>query len=202
MRLLAKAISIIMAWGQPGLFVVAFLDSAGIPLPQGVDALVLLLSAKNPGLAYVYALIAMVGSVAGCLVLFYLARRGGKPFLDRIVPPEKTRRFREWYHDYGLVATFITTVVPVIPLPTKVFIASSGALGTRAVPFVLVVTAARGVRYLGEAYLGAQMGEHAWEWLRAHGRELGLAALGLFVLLYVLVKLGDRYVNSRSSVQG
>ncbi len=191
-----------MAWGQPGLFVVAFLDSAGIPLPQGVDALILLLSAKNPRLAHAYALIAIGGSVAGCLVLFYLARRGGEAFLDRVARSRRARRFRVWYAHYGLAGTFIATLVPVIPLPTKVFVASSGALGTRTAPFLLVVLAARSARYGGEAYLGAQMGEDAWAWLRGHGRELGLAALGLFVFCYLLIKAGDRYVNSRSRVQG
>ena len=191
-----------MAWGLPGLFVIALIDSAGLPLPQGVDALILLLAAKDPGQAHLYALSATAGSVAGCVFLFYLARHGGKAFLDRTFPPEKYPRLRAWYARYGLAGTFITVMIPVIPLPTKAFIVSSGALGTPASPFVLAVIAARAVRYGGEAYLGAQMGEHAWMWLRAHGRELGLAALVLFLLLYLMLKATDRHVKSSSKVQG
>jgi membrane protein DedA with SNARE-associated domain len=90
----------------------------------------------------------------------------------------------------------------VIPLPTKAFIISSGALGTPTGPFVLAVIVARAARYAGEAWLGAQMGDQAWPWLRAHGRELAIAALGLFLLLFVLLKVSDRHAKLRNAVQG
>lgn len=52
------------------------LDSAGIPIPAAVDALLMVLAANAPGTAYVAAAMAVVGSVAGSLFLFFVARKG------------------------------------------------------------------------------------------------------------------------------
>jgi hypothetical protein len=34
----------LVAWGPTGLFIAAFLDGAGLPIPGGVDALVIFLA--------------------------------------------------------------------------------------------------------------------------------------------------------------
>ena len=67
----------LLTFGIPGLFVIAFLDSAGIPLPGGVDLVVMLLSWQRPSLFLPIALIVALGSVLGCLVLYRIARTGG-----------------------------------------------------------------------------------------------------------------------------
>ena len=51
--------------------------SAGIPVAAGMDALVILIGIKAPERAYWTALLAVVGSLGGNLVLYYVARRGG-----------------------------------------------------------------------------------------------------------------------------
>ena len=49
----------------------------------GVDAMVVLVSALDSSQAYWAAIAAIVGSVAGSLVLFYIARKGGEAYLLR-----------------------------------------------------------------------------------------------------------------------
>jgi membrane protein YqaA with SNARE-associated domain len=174
----------------------AVLDSAGIPLPAGVDALLLLLAAVKPGLAYWSAALATAGSVAGCMVLYYAARKGGERYLDRHTQTGKGRRFRLWFLRYGLVTVFVPALLP-IPLPTKVFVICAGAFGVRAVPFLLVVLAARIPRYAGLAYLGSQLGEHSGTWLRAHTWQLTAASLVLLAGLLLLIKLVGRSRQAR-----
>ena len=187
----------IVAWGPPGVLLLAIVDSAGIPLPAGVDLLVVALAVLNPALAYVWAAAATVGSVAGCLILFYLARKGGQRYLDKNAQGARARQFRAWFQHYGLVTVFVPALLP-IPLPTKPFVLSAGALGVRLTPFLLVLVAARILRYFGLAYLGSQLGAHSAAWLRSHMWQLTAAALLLALLLMLLIRLSGRGSFSRS----
>ena len=63
--------------GPAGLFVLAILDSAGIPVVSGVDALLIWISIAKPESAYAAAGMALLGSVIGSLGLFFIARKLG-----------------------------------------------------------------------------------------------------------------------------
>jgi len=188
MRSIAKTL---VSWGLPGLFLLALMDSAGIPLPATVDALVVAVAAVNPALAYLSAAAAVVGSAAGCMILFYISRKGGQAYLDRSTEKLRAQRFRQWFLRYGLITVFIPALLP-LPLPTKVFVISAGALGVRPLPFFLVVVAARIPRYFGLAWLGSQLGEHSMAWLKAHGWHLAGFAVALCALLALLARFADR----------
>jgi len=189
MRSIAETL---ISWGLPGLFALALLDSAGIPLPATVDALLVAVAVVNPGLAYVSAAVAVVGSAAGCMVLFYISRKGGQVYLDRSTHKPRARKFRQWFLRFGLITVFVPALLP-LPLPTKVFVISAGALGVRPVPFLLVVLAARIPRYFGLAWLGSQLGEHSMAWLKAHAWHLAGFAIVLCALLVLLVHFADRF---------
>jgi membrane protein YqaA with SNARE-associated domain len=128
-----------------------------------VDTLLITLAIGNPSLAYLSAALAIAGSTAGCMVLFYVARKGGELYLERHTRSARAQKFRRWFLRYGLVTVFIPVLVP-LPLPTKVFVISAGVFG-----------------------------EHSTAWLREHAGELAGIALGLFVFLLLLVKLTDRF---------
>jgi len=187
----------LISWGPLGVLILAALDSAGIPLPAGVDALLIAVAAVNPGVAYLSALLGVVGSAAGNLFLFLVARKGGELYLDRHTQSERARRFRLWFQRYGLLTVFIPALVP-IPLPMKVFVLSAGALGVSPKLFLAVVLAARVPRYLGLAYLGARLGEGSTAWLRGHAWHLAGFAAGLFVVLFALVKLVEKRRSAAS----
>jgi len=179
------------SWGPWGVFLLAFIDSAGIPVSVGMDALIILLGARAPERVWLGATLAVIGSLAGNVLLFLLARRGGARFMQRTPQPGKPAKFREWFERYGLVTVFVPALVP-IPLPLKVFVVSAGVLRTPLLPFVLVVLAARVIRYYGEAWLGLKLGEESADFLRRHVWELlGLAA-GLFAFIYLLMRRSDR----------
>jgi membrane protein DedA with SNARE-associated domain len=174
------------------VFVLAMLDSAGVPLPATVDVLVVTFAAVNPHLAYYGAVAAIAGSTIGCTILFYIARKGGELYLDKHTRTGRALKFRQWFLHYGLVTVFIPALIP-IPLPTKVFVISAGVFGVRTVPFVMVILAARIPRYFGLAFVGFKLGENSTAWLRQHVWSFVAVAAGLFVLLLLLVKIGERF---------
>lgn len=156
-----------------------------------MDALILVVSALNPPSAYWSATLAIIGSTVGSLFLFWLGRRGGQRYLDKRTETGRAHKARLWYARYGMITVFVPALVP-IPMPLKLFVLCSGALGASVMQFTLVMLAARIPRYLGLAYLGAELGKDAPGYLRAHGWHLVLISLALFVLLYLLIRLRGR----------
>lgn len=180
-----------MALGPWGIVAVAFIDAA-IPIPNGLDVLVILLSVKEPSSAPLWAALAVVGSSAGNLVLFYFSRKGGQRLLKAEAPAGYRRRFRLWFNRYGLVTVFIPALIP-IPMPLKFFVVSSGMLGIGWVYFLGTVLLARTLRYGGEAYLGVQLGAHSSQYIDDHKLPLFAVAAFLFIALYLLIRLSDRW---------
>ncbi len=180
-----------VSWGPLGVLILAVLDSAGIPLPLGVDALVVTLGTWGAETAFLAAVLAVAGSVAGNLILYSLARKGGEAYAHRHILSPRAQRLHDWFIRYGLVTVFIPALLP-IPLPMKLFVILAGAFGVRRHSFILTVLAARIPRYFGLAYLGVAIGTQSLTWFVNHALELTLGAVGLFLFLYFLIRFKDR----------
>lgn len=190
--MLHKIAALLHAWGPGGAFLLALIDSVGIPLPGGVDALLVLTADTNPDLAYLTAALSVVGSAIGTMILFMIARKGGEVYLERHASSLRALRFRAWLADYGLITVLIPTLVPIPGLPMKVFVLSAGALGVSPGRFLLTVLAGRIPRYFGLAALGRALGDDAGGWMLAHKWHLVLGALILGALLMLLVRATRR----------
>jgi membrane protein YqaA with SNARE-associated domain len=188
-----KLTAALLAFGPFGILLVALLDSLVIPLPAGVDVLLLTIAVKEPGRAYFAALMAVVGSTCGNLVLFEAARHGTRWFVKKDdTPSPRAERFHRWFTRYGMLTVFVPCVTPVIPFPLKVFVVSAGALRTSLGKFLAVVLFARSLRYFGEAYLGIQLGEGAEAYLRHNAWQLLGVALAMATGLYLAIRWNDR----------
>jgi membrane protein YqaA with SNARE-associated domain len=189
--MLARLTAALVAFGPLGILVLAFIDSAGIPVASGMDALVILVAAKSPSRALLAASMGVLGSLIGNVALFLAARAGARRFVKQVPQPGDKRRFREWFERYGLLTIFIPCMLP-IPLPLKVFVISAAVFGTPLWTFVLVILSGRCIRYFGEAWLGLMLGEGSGQFLRAHTWHLLGFAVALFAALYVLLMLTER----------
>lgn len=167
--------------GPWGLFLIALLDSSLLSLPQVSDALVLLLSARHPHRMWLYAGLTTLGSVAGCLVMYYLGRKGGEAFLRKRFNAAHVDRAIGLYQRYGLLVVLVPSLLPP-PTPFKLFVLLSGAAGVGPLTFAAAVAAGRGLRYFGQGWLATQYGDEAAALFQAHGPRLFLAlAIGLVV---------------------
>jgi len=163
----------------------------GLPNPGGTDALVLLSAIADPRLAWLTGVLAAIGSLLGSLVFYEITRKGGEKLLSKYTPTPSGKRFRAWFLRYGLITVFISALVPIPILPFKVFAACAGAMAVPRRRLLLVLAAARFPRYLGMAYLGAQLGTNSSVWLRSHvWHLLGFAAI-VAMLLWGLIRLSD-----------
>lgn len=182
----------LIAFGPLGLFVIALLDSLGVPLVGGVDALLIYVAVKTPQMAYIAATTATLGSILGNLILFRMARYGVRRFAGIETPDGKRQKFRIWFQRYGLLTVFIPAVTPFVPLPLKVFVVSAGAMHTPVSRFLGVVLLARVIRYFGEAYLGIRLGEDAHGFLTRNGWNIAGIAVATALVLVGLIRWYDR----------
>jgi membrane protein YqaA with SNARE-associated domain len=182
----------LLAFGPAGLFVIALLDSLGVPLVGGVDALLIYVAVKTPQMAYIAAASATAGSILGNLLLFRTARYGVRRFAGEETPDGKRQKFRVWFQRYGLLTVFIPAVTPFVPLPLKVFVVSAGAMHTPVGRFLGVVLLARVIRYFGEAYLGIRLGEDAHGFLTRNGWNIAGIAVATALMLVALIRWYDR----------
>jgi len=181
-----ELVAILLSWGPYGLFLLAALDSAGLPIVGGVDVLLVTLAAHFPDKAYLAALCALAGSVVGSAVLFSIARQGGRVFLSKHINNSRRAKIYTWFRRYGLVTVFIPALSP-IPLPMKVPVFCAGALKVRWPLFLSAIAAARLIRYLALAYLGMHFGLKTFAYIRTHWPfVLVIAAVMTAVTLWLL----------------
>ena len=188
--MLARLTALLVSYGPLGILLLAFIDSAGIPVASGMDALVILVAVKAPSHAYLAASMGVLGSLIGSLVLFMAARKGARRFV-RQVPHPGPHRFRDWFDHYGLLTVFIPAAMP-IPLPLKIFVVSAAVTRTPLRSFTATIVLGRAIRYFGEAYLGITLGRDSLPFLRAHTWPLIGGAVALFAVLYGAAMLNER----------
>ncbi len=194
MHFLNSVKDILVSYGPFGVLLLAFLDSAGIPVSAGMDALIILVAVQTPGRAWLVALLAVLGSVAGNIVLFSAARKGRSWARkeEKAVAPGEPGRFELWFLEYGLITIFVPAVVPVIPLPLKVFVISAGVMRAPLRDVLSVIVLARILRYGGEAYLGIKLGQESMNWLKGQVWTLTFVACAFCGVVFLVARWNRR----------
>lgn len=182
---LTKLTHYLVSFGPFGLLAIAFLDSVMIPMPGGVDAVLLVLSATRPSWVLVYVAAATVGSTAGCVVLYYISRRAGHRALKRF-SEAKQKRVKDLIDRYDVMSVLVASLLPP-PFPFKLFVVSAGVFRLNPVRLALAVAGGRTFRYLLLGYLAARYGEHAKEILSKYYPVIGLG-LALLIIIVVVAK--------------
>jgi membrane protein YqaA with SNARE-associated domain len=148
---------------------------------------------EKPAEAYLAALLAVLGSLLGSLVLFFIARKGGEVVLMRHVATKTGARMHLWFQRWGLATVFVPAVVPFIPLPMKVPVFCAGALQVRLLYFVTVIVSARTIRYFAMAYLGIHYGAQTVQFIKTHAWRAAFGALLLTALLTLCMRLFQKH---------
>lgn len=198
--MLKPFLNILISWGPWGLLVLAALDSIGVPIVGGVDALLIAVSTVEPHKAYGAALCAILGSLMGSYFLFAIAQKGGHVLLAKHTSHGSGLRLRNWFEKYGLLTVFIPALSPV-PLPMKIPVFCAGALEVRLRSFLAVVAFARIIRYFTLAYLGKRYGHYTLPFLKAHWGVVLVSVLALCAVAVLVLRFTSKNdVNVRGEV--
>jgi membrane protein YqaA with SNARE-associated domain len=176
----------LLTLGPASVFLVCFIDGAGLPTGGGADLALILFSSKlgsNPQ-SQLLPLAATLGSTLGCLVLYYLGRRGGERLMIR-QDPHRRSRIKARIAQRGTWAIFISMLAPP-PYPAKLFVLGAGVFQMPVLPFALSVLAGRALRYWLLWYLTVRFGQRVFAQLQAYYLPV-LILLGLtgLVLLWI-----------------
>ena len=182
-----------LALGGPGLFIVAFLDSSFLSLPEINDLLLIWMVTQHKTRMPYYAAASMLGSVAGCLVLYYIGRVS-EQWVAKRFSADRMERTMKTFQRYGVMAVLIPSLLPP-PAPFKIFVLLAGVAGISVPSFALAIGIGRGIRYFGEGLLAIWYGDRAIEYVAANGRRIGLGLVTLLAIAltaYILRKRAQR----------
>jgi membrane protein YqaA with SNARE-associated domain len=177
--------------GAPGLAIIAFLDSTFIPLPQVGDALIVALTIQHPERWILYSGATILGSTAGCLVLYGIARKGGEALLRKQFTPEQIEKGLGTFRRYGLLAVIVPAFLPP-PTPLKLFVVLAGFAGVRTAAFTLGIMIGRAFRFGGEGWLAYMYGPQATEYIKNNLGKASFIAAGIVLLVGLVVIVARR----------
>lgn len=179
----AKIVAFAGALGAPGLLLISFLDSSVLTFPVINDLLLIELSMQHPARMALYALMAACGSVLGCVLLYFIARKGGEAFFHKKAGP-RALAIRHWVERNGFGGMLIAALLPP-PTPFKVFVFAAGVFEVPLWSFTSAISLARLMRYFGVGYLAVKYGKDALPMLERH-KLTAAVALAAFALLSYL----------------
>src|SRR5207249_9268124 len=172
-----KIVAFAGSLGAPGLFLISFLDSSVLTFPVINDLLLIELSMEHPARMPLYAFMAALGSVLGCVVLYLIARKGGEAFFHRKTG-QHAHAIRHWVERNGFVGMLIAALLPP-PTPFKFFVFAAGVFEMPLFSYASAITVARLFRHFGDGYLAIRYGAAAMRYLVCHKLEVTGAVIAL-----------------------
>jgi len=187
------------ALGGVGVCVSAFLDSSFVPLPLVTDLIVVELSSRHAARMPYYAAMAALGSLAGCIWIYALARKGGQAYYRNRQgrPPGRISR---WVQKYPLMSVLLPAVAP-FPVPFKPFVVAQGVFQVPFVPFVVGTFVGRGALFFIEGFLGMRYGAMAREFV-LHQKAASIAMVVALLAVFAAIRwlpFGRRSEQSREA---
>jgi membrane protein YqaA with SNARE-associated domain len=182
-----KIVAFAGALGAPGLFLISFLDSSILTFPVINDLLLVELSVQKPPRMPLYAAMAMIGSLLGCMLLYFVAKKGGEAFFHKKAG-NRGHAIRTWVERNGFGGMLIAALLPP-PTPFKIFVFAAGGFGVPLGSFASAIALARAIRYFGIGYLAIRYGDQAMPFLKQHKLEVAAAVIVFAAVSYGLSRL-------------
>jgi len=182
-----KVVAFASGLGAPGLFLISFLDSSVLTFPIINDLLLIELSMEHPARMPLYAFMASLGSVLGCVVLYFIARKGGEAIFHQKVG-KHGHAIRHWVERNGFLGMLIAALLPP-PTPFKFFVLAAGVFEVPLFSYISAITIARLFRYFGIGYLAIRYGAGAMPYLVHHKLRVTVFVIALVIVSYVLSRL-------------
>ncbi|MGB0960369.1 MAG: YqaA family protein [Halocynthiibacter sp.] len=167
------------------LFIVSFAESSFFPIPPDVIMIPMIIA--RPNKAFVIAGVALLGSVLGALLGYYIGAALfdtiGLPVLEFYGKTDYFEGFAERYNAYGAWAVLIAGVTP---FPFKVITILSGSTGLNLGIFIIAALIARALRFFLVAGLLWKFGSPIREFIEKR--------LGVMFILFMVCLVGGFYV--------
>jgi membrane protein YqaA with SNARE-associated domain len=186
--------------GAIGVFGIALLDAGFVPLPGGLDVVVMTLSHNHHAMAPLYVLAAVLGSTLGCLAPYWVGLKTGETALRKF-SPEKRRRVERLVVRYDFWAMLLCAAAPP-GFPFKIFLITAGVFRMKVPRFLIAIAIGRSLRFILEGWLAVSYGEQAMDIFKRHYPKIGLGAAAVVIIIFLVNKLLSRRQNEEDLVSG
>lgn len=182
-----KVVAFAGGLGAPGLFLISFLDSSVLTFPVINDLLLIELSIQHPSRMPLYAFLASLGSVLGCVLLYFIARKGGEALFHRKAG-DHAHTIRHWVEKNGFVGMLVAALLPP-PTPFKFFVFAAGVFEVPLFSYTSAIAIARLFRYFGIGYLAIRYGAEALPYLGHHKLQVTVLVIAFALVSYLLSRV-------------
>ena len=177
----------LLLYGGWGLVGIATLDSAGLSMPGVKDFLLIYLSSRDPGRAWIYAVGCTLGTVAGSFFIYFIGQTGARIFKRKPSDREMSRA-KKWLVKNDFLTVLVASLLPP-PLPFKPILLGSGALRISPFRFACALMLGGALRFGAEAWIGVRYGIGGEDFLK---KNIIWISLG-FVAIVVVSALVHRW---------
>jgi membrane protein YqaA with SNARE-associated domain len=191
---LLKAITVSGGFGLLGL---SLLDSTILPFPSLNDLLLIDLCIESPLRMPYYATMATLGSVAGSVLLYFLARKGEEAAFHKKAGSQAPKIHR-WMEQNGFATVVVAALLPP-PTPFKLFVLAAGALGMPFRMFLAAMSIARALRFFAEGYLAIRYGPQATRFLIAHSVGFAISTIAFVLAFYWIARVSMRGTSGQKA---
>ena len=169
-------------------------------LPLGIDFVVIYMSAREPGLFWLYALLATAGSLIGAGGTFWVGRKVGQHGLTRLVKPSTLRRVERRVARGAAMPVAALGIIPP-PFPFTAFVLTSGAFGLNPWTFLTALGGVRVARFTAEAGLAAYYGDGITAVMESQTFTIVVIALAVIAVVGSIVSGVSVYRSSKTGRQ-
>lgn len=181
-------VHIIDILGYPGIFILMFAESCGIPMPSEVImpfSGFLVADGKMTLLAITLA--GTFGNLFGSLLAYWIGYKGGRPLIEKygkyiLISKHDLNLADSWFKKYGDWTVFFGRLLPVI----RTYISFPAGISKMDIKKFSIYTTLGALPWtLLFGWLGVKMGAN-WELIREKLHNFDMA-IGLFVLLIIFL---------------
>jgi membrane protein YqaA with SNARE-associated domain len=166
-----------------GLPILAALDTSVVFFfPLGVDLVVILMSARQPSLAWLVPLLATAGSMVGSGATYWMGRKIGKHGLERFVSPKRLAKVKDRIGNGAAISTGLLAIIPP-PFPFTPFVLAGGAFDLDKSRLFGALAIAKLVRFGVASGLAVRFGPQITAWMETDVFEW---VVGGFIALAII----------------
>jgi uncharacterized membrane protein YdjX (TVP38/TMEM64 family) len=132
---------------------------------------------------------ATLGSLGGCIWIYWLARKGGENYY-RKKQGHAPGRIRTLIQEHPMASVFFPAVAP-FPVPFKPFVIAQGVFQVPFGIFVIGTLSGRGLLFFFEGFLGARYGEAAKQFLLTRKLPSVIVAVALVLIFFTVHRMSN-----------
>jgi membrane protein YqaA with SNARE-associated domain len=150
--------------GSAGFFPLGIADNSLFPTPASMDALLVVLVARNREFWWFYAVMAVLGALFGAFINYGIFLKRGEEALAKRIGQKRADKAKRVVERYGFFSLVFGALAPP-PIPGGPFVAMAAVMEYPKIKFLAALAVGRSLRYGLIALIVRSYGRHIFSFL-------------------------------------